>query len=314
MTFSTKQNFWRPSKEYLEEIYEANNIKKVTSNFDDLVANIPQHEWLWSALEKNLTYSFLDYADKKGSKIAINGKGNIIEKIIDINLEIKPNANVLAMSYENNDGLTKEVTFEELNKQICKVVNGLKDIGFKKGDVALIAMPMVPEAVFAYLGTIKMGGVCVPVFEDSLNTDRIAKISREVQPKVIFTLDSVQDGDAIIVLKDVVDTAVKSVQSVEIIFVVNSSGEDIGWKINRDVWWEDLIDNQQLEEPVDTINTAEPYLIILLDIPPDKLKDGDEVSVKEFLNVLGKHRDFAGFYLLISLMIFSNLEESIKLR
>ena len=313
MTFSTKQNYWRPSQEILEEIFNSANIKKSNLNFDNLVENLNTHDWLWSALEKNLTYSFLEY-EKKGSKVAINGKGNIIEKIIDINLEIKPYANSVAMIYDNSDGITKEVTFEELNKQICKVVNGLKDIGFKKGDAALIAMPMIPEAVYAYLGIIKMGGVCVPIFEDSLNTEKISKIAKDVQPKVVFTMDSVTDNDSLVILKDAVDSAIKNISSVEIVIVVNTSGDDIGWKINRDIWWEDLIDNQQLEEPVDTINTAEPYMVIILDINEEKIKEEDSVDIKEFLGLISKHKDFAGFYLLISLMVFGNLEESIKLK
>ena len=313
MTFSTKNNFWSPSKEYLDEIYNSANIKKGNLNYSELVTNLNQHEWLWSALEKNLTYSFLDY-EKKGSKIAINGKGNIIEKMIDINLEIKPNANAIAMNYETTEGNKKEFTFEELNKQLCKVVNGLKDIGFKKGDVALIAMPMIPEAIYAYLGIIKMGGVCVPIFEDSLNTEKISKIAKEVQPKVVFTLDSVTENESLVVLKDVVDAAVKNLSSVEIVIVVNTSGEEIGCKINRDVWWEDLIDNQQLEEPVDTINTAEPYMILVLDVAQDKLKEGDDVNVKELLNFLSKHKDFSSFYFLVSLMVFGNIDETIKVK
>lgn len=313
MTFSTKNNFWSPSKDFLEEILETANIKKGNLNYGELVTNLQQHDWLWSALEKNLTYSFLEY-EKKGSKIAINGKGNIIEKMIDINLEIKPNANAIAMNYETTEGNKKEFTFEELNKQLCKVVNGLKDIGFKKGDAALIAMPMIPEAIYAYLGIIKMGGVCVPVFEDSLNTDKISKIAKEVQPKVVFTLDSVTENESVVVLKDVVDAAVKNLSSVEIVIVVNTSGDEIGWKINRDVWWEDLIDNQQLEEPVDTINTAEPYMILVLDIPEDKLKDGDNVNIKELLSFLSKHKDFSSFYFLVSLMVFGNIDETIKVK
>ncbi len=313
MTFSTKQNIWRPSQEYLEEILNQAEVDIANPNFDELVGALNSHDWLWSALEKNLTYTFLEY-EKKGSKIAINGKGNIIEKIIDINLEIKPNANTIAMIYENPEGTTKEVTFEELNKHICKVVNGLKDIGYKKGDIALMALPMIPEAIYAYLGIIKMGGVCVPVFEDSLTTEKLSKIAKDVQPKVIITLDSVTENDSLVVLKDVVDSAVKNIASVEIIIVVNTSGEEIGWKINRDVWWEDLIDNQQLEEPVDTINTAEPYMVLILDTPEDKLKEGESLSIKKLLGLLAKQRDFASFYLLISLMVFSNLEESIKLR
>ena len=110
------------------------------------------------------------------------------------------------------------------------------------------------------------------------------------------------------------DSAIKNISSVEIVIVVNTSGDDIGWKINRDIWWEDLIDNQQLEEPVDTINTAEPYMVIILDINEEKIKEEDSVDIKEFLGLISKHKDFAGFYLLISLMVFGNLEESIKLK
>jgi non-ribosomal peptide synthetase component F len=314
MTFSTKNNFWRMSKEYLEEIYASAGIKKTNLDFSSLASNLNQLDWLWNALEKNLTYSFMDYADKKSSKIAINGKGNIIEKIIDINLENKPNANITAMIYENSEADPKEITFEELNKQICKVVNGLKDIGFKKGDVALIAMPTIPEAIFAYLGVIKMGGVCVPVFDGSFETDKLAKVIKETQPKIIFTLDTVQDNDSVIILKNNIDSAVKNVASVEIVIVINSTGEEIGWKINRDVWWEDLIDNQQLEEPVDTINTSEPYMVMILDVTNDKLKQGTDVGVNEIMTYLSKHKDFASFYLLMSLMIYANLEESIKVK
>ena len=75
-------------------------------------------------------------------------------------------ANQVAIIWEPND--TKEasrnITYQELYDNVCRVANMLKAQGVKKGDRVCIYLPMVPEVAYAILGCARIGAVHSVVF------------------------------------------------------------------------------------------------------------------------------------------------------
>jgi len=55
----------------------------------------------------------------------------------------------------------KEVTFDELYDEACKVANYLQSLGLKKGDRIAIMLPNCPQAVVSYYGALMAGGIVV---------------------------------------------------------------------------------------------------------------------------------------------------------
>ncbi|NVM57816.1 MAG: AMP-binding protein, partial [Desulfobacterales bacterium] len=56
----------------------------------------------------------------------------------------------------------ESITYRELNLRANRVANGLRGLGVVKGDRVAIMLPNIPEFVYAFLGTLKLGAVAVP--------------------------------------------------------------------------------------------------------------------------------------------------------
>ena len=49
------------------------------------------------------------------------------------------------------------ITYEELNRRANRVANGLQGMGVEKGDRVAIMLPNIPEFVYAFVATLKLG-------------------------------------------------------------------------------------------------------------------------------------------------------------
>lgn len=71
----------------------------------------------------------------------------------------------LALKWENESGDTKEITYENLMKQVNQAGNVLAQNGLQKGDVVLVIVPRLIEAYVVYLAALKAGMVVIPSSE-----------------------------------------------------------------------------------------------------------------------------------------------------
>ena len=70
-----------------------------------------------------------------------------------------------AMIYDSPVTNTKEIiTYNRLYKEVSQLAGVLKEIGLKKGDTAIIYMPMIPQAVYAMLACARIGVIHSVVF------------------------------------------------------------------------------------------------------------------------------------------------------
>ncbi|MFC4321014.1 long-chain-fatty-acid--CoA ligase [Litchfieldia salsa] len=84
--------------------------------------------------------------------------------------------------------LGKELTFQEVYVQACKIAHYLQEIGIKKGDRVSIMLPNCPQAVIAYYGVLLAGGVVVQT--NPLYMERELEYQlNDSGTKVIITLD-----------------------------------------------------------------------------------------------------------------------------
>ena len=98
-----------------------------------------------------------------------------------------------AIIFQTEGGDISTVSYGELDSLSNRVACALADGGFAKGDRVAIAMPMTVEAVAAYLGIGKAGGVVVSI-ADSFSPQEIATRLRISQTDSVVTQDVIDRG------------------------------------------------------------------------------------------------------------------------
>jgi len=77
-----------------------------------------------------------------------DGELNVSYNCLDRNLA-NGNADKLAIIFEADDGAVTRVTYRDLHQRVCRLANGFRSLGVKKGDRVVIYMPMSIEGVVA---------------------------------------------------------------------------------------------------------------------------------------------------------------------
>ncbi|OGP55910.1 MAG: acyl-CoA synthetase [Deltaproteobacteria bacterium RBG_13_52_11] len=83
----------------------------------------------------------------------------------------------------------KSITFEELNKNVNRLANGLKGLGIEQGDRVAIMLPNTPEFAYSFFACQKLGAVAVP-FNTMYKGGEILHILHDCEAKAIITLNS----------------------------------------------------------------------------------------------------------------------------
>jgi acetoacetyl-CoA synthetase len=93
-----------------------------------------------------------------------------------------------ALVFWNERGRQRELSYQELNREVTAVAAGLAAEGVKPGDRVAGFLPNLPETVIAMLATTSQGAIwssCSPDFGSNGVLDRFGQI----QPKVLFSAD-----------------------------------------------------------------------------------------------------------------------------
>ncbi|MFY8036466.1 MAG: AMP-binding protein, partial [Cyclobacteriaceae bacterium] len=241
------------------------------NNFQDYLAehqqSITDPEKFWASQADNFVWkkkwnSVLQWDFHKPEvKWFLGGKLNITENCID--RHIPQRANQTAILWESNDPKepSRNITYQQLHEQVCKVGNMLKAQGVKKGDRVCIYMPMVPETAFAILGCARIGAVHSVVFA-GFSAGSLADRINDSGCKVVLTSDGAFRGDKSINLKVIVDEALDKSPTVEKCIVLERTKTKINMNPTRDVWWHDEMQKVNTQCPAEEMD-AEDLLFIL---------------------------------------------------
>jgi acetyl-CoA synthetase len=144
-----------------------------------------------------------------------------------------------ALVWEGEDGAVTTWTFEDLDRETCRLAWGLRRIGVSRGDVVGMYLPNLPYAAAAMLAVAKIGAIVLPMFS-GFGADAIAQRLNDGHAKAVITVDaSLRRGKAV-GAKAVVDEALRHCPGVEHVVVLHHLETSHEWIAGRDHWWDEL--------------------------------------------------------------------------
>ena len=241
------------------------NIKK--HELDELRRHAEKdYEGYWAKLAQDNLHWFKDFSTVLDDKKAPNyqwfadGEINVSYNCLDLNTQKSPNK--IAIIFESENGETKTITYQELLDEVCKLSNGLLDLGVKPLDRVIIYMPMVPEAVIAMQACARIGAVHSVVF-GGFSSNALKDRIEDASAKLVITADGAFRGGNIIPLKDSTDKALEGWEApIENVVVFQRTGKPINMVNKRDIWWHDLTKGQNRESKAIALNSEHPLFIL----------------------------------------------------
>jgi propionyl-CoA synthetase len=148
-----------------------------------------------------------DFSKPPFAKWFVGGETNLCYNALDRHLATRADQAALVwVSSEVEE--TRTYTYRQMWEQVNEFAAVLKSLGVGKGDRILIYMPMIPEAVFAMLATVRIGAIHSVVFGGFAAASLAARID-DAKPKVMITSDAGSRAGKIIPLKPLTDESIK---------------------------------------------------------------------------------------------------------
>ncbi|WP_262693283.1 acetate--CoA ligase [Kordiimonas aquimaris] len=189
-----------------------------------------------------------------------DGTLNACVNCVDRHLPTK--ATDTALIWEGDDpDQSQAITYNDLYEAVCKLANGMRSLGIKKGDRVTIYMPMVLEAVYAMLACARIGAVHSVVF-GGFSPDALAGRILDCKSDYIITADEGVRGGKAIPLKANVDAALARCPDVKSVIVVERTGGKVDWVNGRDVWYHGLVADQPHDCQPEEMAAEDPLFIL----------------------------------------------------
>ena len=168
---------------------------------------------------------------------------NISYNCIDRHAENHPEKTAIIWQGDEREK-NENISYIELQKQVCKLANGLKSIGVSKGDRVCIYMPMVPQAAYAMFACMRIGAIHSVVF-GGFSPEAIKSRILDADCNYVITANEGIRGGKNIPLKDSVDEALKDCPNVKKSIVLKYTDTEISWNDEIDIWYHELVDQQE---------------------------------------------------------------------
>jgi acetyl-CoA synthetase len=164
-----------------------------------LIGDLSEHEaaakdsqdW-WAQQARELHWfkewdSVLDDSDPPFYKWFTGGTINASYNCLDRHVENGLGSRV-AFHWRGEEGEERDVTYEELLRDVKRFANALKERGIEKGDVVGIFLPMIPEVVVAMLACARIGAPHNVVF-GGFSPDAVKERMQFAQARALVTVD-----------------------------------------------------------------------------------------------------------------------------
>jgi propionyl-CoA synthetase len=174
--------------------------------------SIAEPEAFWAEEAKRIDWhkpftKVLDYSKPPFRSWFVGGETNLCHNAVDRHLSTRGDQKALVWISTEVDQ-TRTFTYRELYDEVNRCAAMLRALGVGKGDRVLIYMPMIPEAVFAMLATVRLGAIHSVVFGGFAAASLAARID-DAQPKVMVTSDAGMRMGKVIALKPLVDESIQ---------------------------------------------------------------------------------------------------------
>ncbi len=191
-----------------------------------------------------------------------DGELNASYNCLDRNLA-NGNAEKVAIIFERDDGAVTKVTYRELHLRVCRMANGLKSIGVKKGDRVVIYMPMSIEGVVAMQACARLGAPHSVVF-GGFSAKSLQERIIDAGANYVITADEQMRGGKAMPIKAIVDEALAmgGCEHVQNVVVYRRTGNAVNMSAGRDVWMHDLVAKQKDDCEPEWVGAEHPLFIL----------------------------------------------------
>ena len=188
----------------------------------------------------------------------LNASFNCLERNLERGLGEK-----IAIIFEADDGKVTRVTYRELYHRVCKLANGLKSMGVKKGDRVLIYIPMSIEGVAAMQACARIGATHSVVFGGFSAKSLQERIIDAGATAVVCSDEQMRGGKAL-PIKAIVDEALGmgGCEGIRHVVVYRRTGNPVAMHPGRDVWMHDLVDKQADTCAPEWVDAEHPLFIL----------------------------------------------------
>ncbi len=191
-----------------------------------------------------------------------DGELNVCYNCVDRHLAAR--ADQPAIIWEADEpGHAQTITYRQLHQEVCRLANGLTELGISKGDRVVLYMPMIPEAAYAMLACARIGAIHSVVF-GGFSAHALADRLDDCEAKLVITASEGVRGSKTIPLKSSVDDALElSIRStVKHVLVVETTHNSGSTRHRWDVDYQELVSRQSDQHTPVAMNGEDPLFIL----------------------------------------------------
>ena len=260
---------WYPTSEFIE----AANVTRLMTRMEVNTASelqalsIADPELLYRSVCEDLEIEWFQPYDrtldpalgKPWSQWFVGGQVNVAHNCLDRHVAAGRGKH-LAMVWNGEDGSVRRRTYAELKTDVDSMANGLVRLAADHGDRIGFYLPMIPEALVAFLACLKIGAIPVPVFT-GFGADAIVQRLSHCDTKILITADGFLRRGRRILMQSTVRQVLTRCPTIKDVIVVERFG-DVGSAEEGWHRWDELLSQQSAAVPTHAL-PAEAKLAIL---------------------------------------------------
>ncbi|HET7044767.1 MAG TPA: acetate--CoA ligase [Gaiellaceae bacterium] len=173
------------------------------------------------------------------AKWYLGGKLNVSYNCVDRHVEAGRGTRVAFQWEGEPQDDRREITYADLQREVVRFANVLKELGVGKGTAVGIYMGMVPELPVAMLACTRLGAPHTVVF-GGFSADSLSARMNDMGCEVLITQDEAWRRGTTVPLKGIADDALDAAPGVKTCLVVRRTGNEVPMREGRDVWLHDF--------------------------------------------------------------------------